>query len=189
MWIQLVMQDVSKIALQWYSKRYCVANIAKTFTLKGVQTIVQHSPHSNIWNTIVKHFQNTLYINMLHLFLHSFILFLYSVLPAWPSCHACLCVAPCLSLWCFYSRCYHVFPWSTLSRSCGLVRWCVGKRREVLDLRKNLFGTSGLCWMQLGNHRLNSFCPEWMRDWVGWCGKLQQALHAVMCKTSCTWPM
>jgi hypothetical protein len=27
------MQGVSKIALQWYSKCYCVASVTKTFTL------------------------------------------------------------------------------------------------------------------------------------------------------------
>jgi hypothetical protein len=35
----LTIHGVSKIALQWYSKCYCVASVTKTFTLKGVQTI------------------------------------------------------------------------------------------------------------------------------------------------------
>jgi hypothetical protein len=35
---------VSEIALQWYSKCYCVANVTKTFTLKGVQTIHRSPP-------------------------------------------------------------------------------------------------------------------------------------------------
>jgi hypothetical protein len=39
MWFPLVMQGVSKRALQWYSKRCRVASVTKTFTLKGVQTI------------------------------------------------------------------------------------------------------------------------------------------------------
>jgi hypothetical protein len=34
---------------------YCVASVAETFTLKGVQTI-HRSTHSNIWNTIAKFF-------------------------------------------------------------------------------------------------------------------------------------
>jgi hypothetical protein len=29
----------SKIALQWYSKRYCMASVMKTFTPKGIQAI------------------------------------------------------------------------------------------------------------------------------------------------------
>jgi hypothetical protein len=37
--LPLVMQGVSKKALQWYSKCYCVASVTATFTLKGVQTI------------------------------------------------------------------------------------------------------------------------------------------------------
>jgi hypothetical protein len=36
---------VSKIALQWYSKCYCVARVTNTFTLKCVQTI----HHSRCW--------------------------------------------------------------------------------------------------------------------------------------------
>jgi hypothetical protein len=39
---------VSKRDLQRYSKCYCATSVTKTFSL--------HSPHSNIWNTIVKHF-------------------------------------------------------------------------------------------------------------------------------------
>jgi cephalosporin hydroxylase len=50
------MQDVSKRALQCYSKCYCVASVTKTFTLKGVQTIHRQS---NIWNTIVQLFYET----------------------------------------------------------------------------------------------------------------------------------
>jgi hypothetical protein len=33
-----IIQDVSKRALQLYSRCYCVASVTKTFTLKGVQT-------------------------------------------------------------------------------------------------------------------------------------------------------
>jgi hypothetical protein len=39
MGLSMVMQGVSKRALQWYSKWYCVASVTKTFALKGVQTI------------------------------------------------------------------------------------------------------------------------------------------------------
>jgi hypothetical protein len=39
MWLPLVMQAVSRRALQWCSKCYCVASVTKTFTLKGAQTI------------------------------------------------------------------------------------------------------------------------------------------------------
>jgi hypothetical protein len=42
-WLQLVMQLVSKRALQWYSNCCCLANVTKTFTLIGVQT----SPSTN----------------------------------------------------------------------------------------------------------------------------------------------
>jgi hypothetical protein len=58
MWLPMVMQGVSKRAVQWYSKCYCVASVKSTFTLEGVQAIndVQfvhlevsmfslHSPH------------------------------------------------------------------------------------------------------------------------------------------------
>jgi hypothetical protein len=38
-WLSLVMQGVSEIALQWYSKCYCFASVTKTFKLKGVQII------------------------------------------------------------------------------------------------------------------------------------------------------
>jgi hypothetical protein len=38
------MQAVSERALQWYSNCYCVVNVTKTFTLKGVQTI-RHQHH------------------------------------------------------------------------------------------------------------------------------------------------
>jgi hypothetical protein len=34
------MQGVSKGALQWYSKRYSVASVTKTFTIEGEQTIL-----------------------------------------------------------------------------------------------------------------------------------------------------
>jgi hypothetical protein len=37
--LPLVTQDVSKIALQWYCKCYCVA---KTFTLKAIPQGVEH---------------------------------------------------------------------------------------------------------------------------------------------------
>jgi hypothetical protein len=40
----LVMRGVSERALQWYSKCYCVANVTRTFTLKGVQTIHPTAP-------------------------------------------------------------------------------------------------------------------------------------------------
>jgi hypothetical protein len=36
--------DVSKRASQWYSKRYCVASVTKTFTLKHIQTIHRSTP-------------------------------------------------------------------------------------------------------------------------------------------------
>jgi hypothetical protein len=39
MWLPMVMQGASKKALQWYSKRYCVASVTKTVTLKGVQAM------------------------------------------------------------------------------------------------------------------------------------------------------
>jgi hypothetical protein len=39
--VGLIIQDVSKRSLQWYSKCYCVASVSKTFTLKGVQTVYQ----------------------------------------------------------------------------------------------------------------------------------------------------
>jgi hypothetical protein len=39
MWVPLVMQDVSKRALQWYSKCNCVASVTKTFTHGSVQTV------------------------------------------------------------------------------------------------------------------------------------------------------
>jgi hypothetical protein len=35
----IVIEAVSKRALQWYSKCYCVASVTKTFTFKGVQAI------------------------------------------------------------------------------------------------------------------------------------------------------
>jgi hypothetical protein len=35
---------VSKRALQWYSKCYCVASVTRTFTLKGVHTIHRLTP-------------------------------------------------------------------------------------------------------------------------------------------------
>jgi hypothetical protein len=61
MWLPLVMQGVSKRALQCYSKCYCVVSVTKTLTLEGVQTIHRsrcrkNSLHSIIWNTIVKVF-------------------------------------------------------------------------------------------------------------------------------------
>jgi hypothetical protein len=37
--IHIHTQGVSKRALQWYFKYYCVASVTKMFTLKGVQTI------------------------------------------------------------------------------------------------------------------------------------------------------
>jgi hypothetical protein len=36
--LSMVMQGVSKRALQWYSKCCCVASVTKTFTLQGAQT-------------------------------------------------------------------------------------------------------------------------------------------------------
>jgi hypothetical protein len=39
--LPLVSQGVSKRALQWYSKCYCVASLTKTFTLKGVHSILE----------------------------------------------------------------------------------------------------------------------------------------------------
>jgi hypothetical protein len=36
------MQDFPKRAVQWYSEYYGVASVTKMFTLKGVQTIIQH---------------------------------------------------------------------------------------------------------------------------------------------------
>jgi hypothetical protein len=50
------MEGVSKRASLWYSKRYCVASVTKTFTLKGVQTI-HRSIDSNIWNAIGSHIE------------------------------------------------------------------------------------------------------------------------------------
>jgi hypothetical protein len=35
------MQDVSKEALQWYSKYYCVTSVTKTFALKDKLSIGQ----------------------------------------------------------------------------------------------------------------------------------------------------
>jgi hypothetical protein len=35
----MIMQGISKRALQWYFKCYCVASVTKTFTLEVVQTI------------------------------------------------------------------------------------------------------------------------------------------------------
>jgi hypothetical protein len=49
MWLLLLMQGVSKRALQWHSKCNCVASVTKTFILKGLQTIHR----SRCW-TIVK---------------------------------------------------------------------------------------------------------------------------------------
>jgi hypothetical protein len=60
MWLPLVMQSVSKRALQWYSKCYCVASITKTFTLKGGQTV--HRPRcwmDNLYAFKYKCFRNT----------------------------------------------------------------------------------------------------------------------------------
>jgi hypothetical protein len=37
--VKFEIQDVLKRALQWYSERYCKANVTKTFTLKGLQTL------------------------------------------------------------------------------------------------------------------------------------------------------
>jgi hypothetical protein len=47
----MIIQGVSKRALQWYSKCYCVASVTKTFALKGVQTI-----HRSRCCTVVKLF-------------------------------------------------------------------------------------------------------------------------------------
>jgi hypothetical protein len=41
MWLPIVLHGVSKRTLQWYSKCCFLASVTKTFTLKGVQTIVQ----------------------------------------------------------------------------------------------------------------------------------------------------
>jgi hypothetical protein len=57
MWLPLVMQGVSKRALQWCSRCYCVVSVTKAYTLKGVQTIHRSTPctpNINIWNIIVK---------------------------------------------------------------------------------------------------------------------------------------
>jgi hypothetical protein len=62
MWLPLVMQGVSKIALQCYSKCYCVARITKTFILKAVQTIRRSASHWRMDNLYVfkcKRFRNT----------------------------------------------------------------------------------------------------------------------------------
>jgi hypothetical protein len=37
-------QGVSKTALQWYSKCYCVADVTKTFTLKRVERWIVYTP-------------------------------------------------------------------------------------------------------------------------------------------------
>jgi hypothetical protein len=42
--IVIFIQDVSKKALQWYSTRYTVTSVTKTFTLKGVETIYRSTP-------------------------------------------------------------------------------------------------------------------------------------------------
>jgi hypothetical protein len=55
--LPLVMQGVSKRALQWYSKCYCVASVTKTFTLKGVQTIPRSTPLAvNVSTTLTAKF-------------------------------------------------------------------------------------------------------------------------------------
>jgi hypothetical protein len=49
-----IMHGVSKRALQWYSKCYCVASVTKTFTLKGAQTIHR----SRSWNIFLKYIKS-----------------------------------------------------------------------------------------------------------------------------------
>jgi hypothetical protein len=44
MWLSLVLHGVSKRALKWYSKYYCVASVTETFTLKGIQIIHPSTP-------------------------------------------------------------------------------------------------------------------------------------------------
>jgi hypothetical protein len=48
----LNIQGVSKRALQWCSKCYCVASVTKTFTLEGVQTI--HRSGNNYRNVALQ---------------------------------------------------------------------------------------------------------------------------------------
>jgi hypothetical protein len=71
------MQGVSKRALKWYSICYCLASVTKRLYLKAYKlSIVQHLQrwivcmplslnvfitHSNIWNSAVESFLNTLY--------------------------------------------------------------------------------------------------------------------------------
>jgi hypothetical protein len=50
MWLKLVTHGVSKRALQWYSKHYCVMSVTKTFTLKGIKTIHR----STLWTVFSK---------------------------------------------------------------------------------------------------------------------------------------
>jgi hypothetical protein len=46
--ILIFLRDVSKRALQWYSKCYCVASVTKTFTLKGVSRVEAGKNTSNV---------------------------------------------------------------------------------------------------------------------------------------------
>jgi hypothetical protein len=59
--IPCTIQDVSKAALQWYSKCYCVASVMKTFTLNRLQTI--HPSRCQAMDSLYafkyKHFRNT----------------------------------------------------------------------------------------------------------------------------------
>jgi hypothetical protein len=55
--LSLVMQGVSKRALQRYSKCHYVASVMKTFTFKGVQTIHRSTPC--LYAFKCKRFRNT----------------------------------------------------------------------------------------------------------------------------------
>jgi hypothetical protein len=62
MWLLMLMQGVSKRALQRYSKCYCVASVTKTFTFEGVQTIHRSTPclyklqsYCNVFSWIYNH--------------------------------------------------------------------------------------------------------------------------------------
>jgi hypothetical protein len=51
------MQDVSKRALPWYSKSYCVASVTKAFTLKGIQTIGD----GGFYSSTQRHYRRLIY--------------------------------------------------------------------------------------------------------------------------------
>jgi hypothetical protein len=113
MWFSLVMQGVSRRALQGYSKCYCVASVTKTFILKGVQTIHRSTPWTDLeCDCKILFFLNTLYIgaeiwprrvvntNQKCCYL--------SWLAQWKECWHCQTLDSFVSTWSYNRTCYRI---------------------------------------------------------------------------------